>query len=182
MAGSVEKTYGDALFQLVLEETPEQLSDVLTVLREINHIFAENSDYIKLIKTPTVTADEKLQLINQAFKGKVCESVYNFLLVLVQNKRLDYFDKIYTYFLLLHNDYKNIADITVTTTVPLSEALKEKLIGKMSLFTGKTINLSEKIDKSIIGGIVISYGNTQIDGSVKARLEALKNDIANTIA
>lgn len=182
MTGSVEKTYGDALFQLVKEEQESNLTVVLDQLKSIKEIFDANPDFIKLIKTPTITLDEKHKLISEAFYGKVCEYVYNFLLVLVDNNRLEYFGRIYSHYLFLHNDFKNIADITVITTVPLSEELREKVRAKMSSLTGKTINMREEIDKELIGGILINYGNTQIDGSVKSRLEALKADIANIIA
>ncbi len=48
----------------------------------------------------------------------------------------------------------------------------------MAEITGKTVNMTLKTDDKLIGGVVISYGNTTIDGSVKARLEQLKADIA----
>ena len=47
----------------------------------------------------------------------------------------------------------------------MSEALKQKLISKLELVSSKKIVLVEKTDESILGGIVLSYGNTQIDAT-----------------
>lgn len=179
---AVEKTYGDALFSLILEEDESALSDILQQLKSISAVFAEQPDFIKLLKTPTIPMDEKVSVVKEIFEGKVHRLVLNFLLVLAENGRADCFDKILAYFVQLHNDYKNIADVTVTSAMPLSDEAAEKIRAKMASVTGKTVNITLKTDPSIIGGAVISYGNTTIDGSVKARLEQLKNDIAGIIA
>jgi len=179
---AVEKTYGDALFSLLTDEDEQALSEVLLQLKAISEIFAQAPDFVKLLKTPTVSAQDKQQLITEVFSEKLHRFVLNFLLVLNENGRIDSFDKILAYFNQLYNDYKNIADVTVTSAMPLTESMSEKIRAKMETVTGKTVNMTLKNDPSIIGGVVISYGNTTIDGSVKARLEQLKNDIAEIIA
>lgn len=179
---AVEKTYGDALFSLVTEEDESALSDILSQLKGISAVFADQPDFLKLLKTPTIPMDEKLSIVKEVFEGKVHRFVLNFLLVLAENGRADSFDRILEYFVQLHNDYKNIADVTVTSAIPLSDSTVEKIRAKMTSVTGKTVNITLKTDPSVIGGAVISYGNTTIDGSVKARLEQLKADIAGIIA
>ncbi len=179
---SVEKAYGDALFSLVIENDEKLLSDILLELKTVAGIFSAEPDFIKLLKTPTILMEEKLSVIKEAFGGKVHEYVLNYLLVLTENGRINYFDKILAYFTQLHNDYKNIADVTVVSAMPLSDEMAEKIRAKMQKVTGKTVNMTLKTDKSVIGGVVISYGNTTIDGSVRARLERLKADIAGIIA
>ena len=59
--------------------------------------------------------------------------------------------------------------------------LKERIISKMSEVTGKKISVREKVDPSVIGGIVIDYGSTRYDGSVKARLNALRQELSSVI-
>ena len=51
----------------------------------------------------------------------------------------------------------------------------------MEKLLGKKIVMKEEIDPSIIGGIVVKNGNTTLDGSVKARLRALRSDIGSVI-
>ena len=179
---SVENTYGDALFSLIIEEDKSALTDVLGELKSIAGIFGSEPDFIKLLKAPTVPLENKQSIIKEIFDGRVHRFVLNFLLVLTESGRIDSFDKILAYFTQLHNDYKNIADVTVVSAMPLSEQTAEKIRAKMASVTGKTVNMTLKTDPQVIGGVVISYGNTTIDGSVKARLEQLKNDIAGIIA
>lgn len=181
MTGIVEKNYGDALFELIIEEKADMLKAVRDELTEVNEILEQVPDFIKLTKTPTVPVADKVALIEEAFKGRVSDYTYRFLMILTENGRLQYFGRINRYFSSICNEHLGIAEITVVTTSPLSEGTKEKIKEKMTKVTGKTISLREEIDPSIIGGIVLKYGSKSFDGSVKARLDALKNDIGSVI-
>ena len=181
MAGLVEKTYGDALFELILEETPNKLSEAKAELAAVNSVISDVPELIKLSKTPTVEKKEKLELMESAFKGKLSQYIYNFLLVLTEAERLDYFGKVTEYFGQRCNEHLGIAEITVVTCQPLAETAKKDLSAKMEKLLGKKIEMKEELDPSIIGGIVVKNGNTTLDGSVKARLRALRTDIGSVI-
>ena len=175
---AVDKTYGDALFSLVTEEDEKAL---LGQLKGVSEVFAAEPDFIKLLRTPTIPIEEKTALVKEVFDGKVHKFVVNFLCILTENDRLPDFERILAYFTGLYNEKLGIADVTVTSAMPLSDTAAEKIRAKMAEITGKTVNMTLKTDDKLIGGVVISYGNTTIDGSVKARLEQLKADIAGTI-
>ena len=98
MAGLVEKNYGDALFELITEENEGKLREVWDELTAVNSIISASPELIKLSKAPTVGKDEKLSVMEEAFKGKLSDYSYNFLMVLTEAGRLDYFGKIYRYF------------------------------------------------------------------------------------
>ncbi len=181
MTGIVEKNYGDALFELILEENAEMLKTVQGELASVSEILEKVPEFIKLSKTPTVSAKEKMSIIDETFKGRVSDYTYRFLMILAENGRLEFFGKINRYFSARCNERLGIAEITVVTTAPLSEDMKAKIKLKMTQVTGKTIKLSEEIDPSIIGGIVLKYGSRSFDGSVKARLDALKSEIGSVI-
>ena len=181
MAGLVEKTYGDALFELILEETPDKLSEAKAELSAVNSIITDIPELIKLSKTPTVEKEEKLGIIEDAFKGRLSEYVFNFLMVLTDAGRLEYFGKISEYFGQRCNEHLGIAEITVVTCEPLTPKAKADLAVKMGKLLGKKIEMKEEIDPSIIGGIVVKNGNTTLDGSVRARLNALRSDIGSVI-
>ncbi len=181
MAGLVEKTYGDALFELILEEDPSKLAAAKSELSAVSSIIKDIPDLIKLSKTPTVEKKDKLAIIEQAFKGKLSEHVFNFLMVITEAGRLDRFGKITEYFGARCNEYLGIAEITVVTREPLTEKAKADLSAKMCKMLGKKIVMKEELDSSIIGGIVVKNGNTTLDGSVKARLRALRTDIGSVI-
>lgn len=181
MAGLVEKTYGDALFELILEEDPGKLASAKEELAAADSVISGVPELIKLSKTPTVEKDEKLGIIEAAFKGRLSEYIYNFLMVVTEAGRLDYFGKMTEYFGERCNEYLGIAEITVVTCQPLTEKARTDLSAKMGRLLGKKIVMKEEIDPSIIGGIVVKNGNTTLDGSVRARLNALRTDIGSVI-
>jgi len=181
---SVEKTYADALFMLLEEEKTDKtgFDSVLAQLGVVRESIDEVPDFIKLLNTPTISEAEKLELVGKAFAGAESEYVRNFLRLLTVKKRMAYFPRIYKSFRELYNDKFDIADIIVTSSMPLTPELREKITAKMSQITGKTVSITEKVDKSVIGGVMVDYGNTRLDGTVKTRLEQLKKDMSNIIA
>lgn len=185
MPASIEKTYADALFELITDECGEKsqtLTDVLGELESISGILDNAPELVKLMNTPTVAKSEKSKLLENIFKDKVSEYVYRFLCVLTDKGRLGYWSRIYRQYLTMYNQLFGITEIVVTVAMPLTEELREKIKAKMELVTGKIIKLVEKLDKNLIGGIIIDYNSTRLDGSIKTRLEALKQDIAGIIA
>ncbi len=181
MTGMVEKNYGDALFELILEENPEMLKTVQEELSAVDRILADAPELIKLSKTPTVEMKEKLSVLDAAFRGRVSDYTYRFLSVLTESGRLPYFDRICRYFRTLCNERLGIAEVTVISTESVGDALKAEIRRKMAEITGKTVVLKEETDPSLIGGVVLRYGSRSFDGSVRARLEALKKEIGGVI-
>ncbi|MCL2071545.1 MAG: ATP synthase F1 subunit delta [Oscillospiraceae bacterium] len=181
---SVAKTYADAFFTLLEEGDSERsvFDSALNQLNDIRTAIVATPDFVKLLNTPTISESEKVGLVEAVFSGKVTDYVCNFLRLLTVKGRMAHFPQIYTAFRELYNGKFAIAQVVVTSSMPLTEELRQKIVGKMSLITGKSVSLTEKIDKSIIGGVVVDYGNVRLDGSVKTRLAELKNDIANIIA
>lgn len=177
---AVEKVYGDALFEVCKED--DALGAVVPELKAISGILNSEPDFVHLLKSPTVTLPEKEKLLREIFADRVSPVTMNFLLVLTENGRADCFDKILRYVVGLYNDYMNIAEITVTSAMPLSKATEDKIKAKMEQVTKKTVVMTVRVNPELIGGVVISYGNTTIDGSVKQRLADLQNDIAGIIA
>ena len=182
MNDKAEKVYADAFFTLCLEETPDTLKNTLGELSALDGIFREQPDFVKLLGTPTVTMDEKLGMIKDIIADGISEYTGNLLCVLTERGRMGCFSGIVKNFRALYNEHFRIAEITVTASAPLSESVREKIAAKMSEGTGKTVSIKEKVDPSIIGGVVIDYGSTRYDGSVRTRLNELKKELGGVIA
>ena len=183
MNEKAEKVYGEAFFELCLEECPDNLKSIYGELTALGGIISENPELIKIMDAPTVSVQEKVELTKEIIStGNVSEFVGNLLCVLAERGRFSCYDGIVKHFRAKYNEHFKIAEITVTTSEPHTDSMREKIIRKMSGITGKTISIREKLDPSIIGGIVIDYGSTRYDGSVKARLNALKSELGSIIA
>ena len=183
MNDKAEKVYSEAFFELCLEECSDKLPDVLEELDALNGIFGADPDIVKLMSLPTVPVGEKVALMKDIIsEGKVSELCGNLLCVLAERGRFNCFGGIVKCFRGLYNEHFKIAEITVTTSQPLTADMAEKIKAKMSEVTGMTVSIREVIDPAIIGGIIIDHGSTRYDGSVKSRLNALKNELGSVMA
>ncbi|MGN0594585.1 MAG: ATP synthase F1 subunit delta [Hominimerdicola sp.] len=182
MAESVEKVYGTALFQLCTET--DELDGLFEELDEVADIIScnENKDFCELLSSPSFSKNEKVAALKTVFEGKVSELILDFLCVLAENGRMKFLSQIRDEFRCMYYSEKGIIEVQAITAVPLNNALREKLINKLQTVSGKKIILTETVDKSILGGIVLKYGNNQLDSSVKTKLNRLKASIENVIA
>lgn len=182
MNDKAEKVYGEAFFELCEEQGDAVMKDILAELTELDGIFNQNPEFIKLMSTPTVAVEEKIALVEEMGKaGGISELTTNLLCLLAEKNRFGCFSGIIKYYRAEYNERFKLADITVTSAQPLTDALREQIAAKMSQIIGKTVTITEKVDDSLIGGVIIDYGSRRYDGSVKSRLNALKNELASII-
>lgn len=179
MTGSFEYNYAEALFELSLEN--DCLESVYEEFLSVTQIFKENPDFVKFLNLPTVEWDEKEKILSKVFGNKLSEVMFNFLNVTAQKGRVKGLSLIFSEFKALYNDRMNILEVTATTAIPLTDSLREKLADKLSAVSGKKIVLKERVDSKIIGGIVLSYNNTEIHASVRDKLEKLKAQINSIV-
>lgn len=177
MAELVQNLYATALFetaQLSKVENAQTVSEELVALKEI---FIDNSEYVKLLSSPACSREQKTKLLDDAFSGKLCDYTLNFLKLLVDNGRFASILSIIDEYVRIYDANNGVMQITAVTAVELQADLKEKLVQKLNTATGKTVKLNNVVDKSVIGGIKLRYDNTEIDSTVKSRLDELKQTI-----
>lgn len=175
MAAEVAKLYADALFEVYLEDGSDD--KVHSDLNEFSGIFRDNPELTELLAAPLLTSEEKKGVVEKIFDDS--SVVYDFLCLLCDKGRAGYFEEITEVFNKKYNDYKNIADVSVITSIPLTEDLRNRLIKKLETKLNKTVVLNEKTDASIIDGIIVEYNNKRIDNSVRAGLEHLRSAAAD---
>ena len=180
MTGIVERNYSEALFAALTEEG-QDLSKARDELNAVKGIVAECEGFEKLMDSPTVAAEEKIAVVKEAFDGKVSRHVLNFLCIVTEGRRWNDFARICKSFAVLCNEHLGIAEITVTSAFPLTEEQRTAIKKKLAEVTGKKIEMTEKTDKTIVGGVIVDYGDTRLDGSVKTRLEGLKESFSRLI-
>lgn len=176
---SFSLSYSEALFSLCEEEGKDEA--VMQELLKIAEILKENSDYTLLLDSPNIPLEERLSLIDKAF-SEAEEYTANFIKILCEKKSMHLFFDCVKQYEKLYNKKNNIEKVTVITAVPLSDALKEKLIVKLEKDLSKKVVLDTKTDKSLLGGLVIRTENSQTDASVKARLDSLYKKITSSQA
>lgn len=176
-AGSeVATVYANALFSLAKEEGDSVLQETRADLRELAVLFSLYPDLTRLLSLPTISADEKRGIAEKIF-GKEGLAV-RLLFLLIDHARVPYVGEIADVFDREMMIWQDTVQVSVTTAVPLSEAQLERLEHAMHAKLGKTIRITEHVDRSILGGVVVQYGDTRIDNSLKYRLDALKERLS----
>jgi F-type H+-transporting ATPase subunit delta len=179
MAKLVAKTYSDALFEVGLEK--ESLETLLEEFSFIEKTFLEYPDFLELFKTPRISIEERKETIEKIFGGKISNEMLNFLKIILDKRRASEIFEIKNEFQVAVHKHNNILEATVVSAVAITEEQSNKIIKSMSAVTGSDILIKNKVDETLLGGLVIYIGDKVIDGSVKKKLSDLKEELAQII-
>lgn len=172
---NLSSAYADALFEIATEEN--KLDDILSQSVSIMEILNENHDFLKLLNTPTVTKEEKADFVDKVFKDKIDICLLNYIKVMIQRKDTQRLIDSFKTFEKMYNKHNNIEKAVATTAIPMSDELKDKLVAKLEKITGKKIILTNKVDESCIGGVILEFSDTQYNDSISQKLDTLKKQL-----
>lgn len=180
MAKLISKTYGDALLELVTEKG--NIDDMFEEVRALSEILKDNPDYVELINNPRIDMDNKIDAIENVFKGRLSDDLTGFLVTVVSKGRFSEIDKIFEYFMDEVNKLKGVGTAYVTTPMELSAEEKKKVEERLLQTTSyKSMNMNYVIDESLIGGMRIKIGDRVVDSSVSTKIAKLKQSLINTM-
>lgn len=175
LRGAVAGRYAEALYQIAVQENlVEQLE---TELLAVNNVFNESGPLKKLINHPRITAEEKKEVLVNIFKDQISEIMMNFLSFVVDRQRELYLADMTEYFIGLANKARNISDVQVVSAIELTEEEKKELNAAMSKSTGKKVKLTYAVEQGLLGGLMVRIGDKVIDGSVRTRLEDMREHL-----
>ena len=180
MIDVIANRYAEALFQLSEEENISK--EIYSELHDVVQLIKENKDLDNVFKSPLVAKNEKIDLIEALFNEKINNNLKNFLKILVEKGRISSLQSIELTFKELLNEKHNILEGTVISAVSLTTEKVKELEETLSKKYNKNITLENKVDKSILGGVLVRLGNIQIDGSVKTRLDNIKDQLSQVIS
>ena len=176
MSSEVAAVYSHALFSLAMEQGDAVLQQTRADLRQCAVLFSLNPELTRLLSLPTVSVGERLEIAKKIFGEEGLAPRLIFLLI--DHKRLSYLAEIADVFDGQMLDYQNMADVTVTTAVAMTLEQRERLRSALAQKLHRTVCITERIDRRILGGVIVQYGDTRIDNSVKYRLDALKERLS----
>ena len=154
MAKLISKTYGDALFELAVEE--DTVDAVLEEIGQLQQVLSENGEFGRLMNHPKIIKEEKIQVAKNVFGGRLSDELLGFLIIIISKDRYRDIDAILDYFVAEVKQYKGIGVATVTTAVPLREEQCRKIERRLLDTTSYTkMEMNYLLDKSLIGGMVI---------------------------
>ena len=172
MAKLVSKTYGDALFEIAVEEN--RMDSLMEEISMVQAVLNENSDFEKILMHPEIPKSKKLQVIEDVFKGKISDALTGFLRIVVTKGRYKDLPDIFAYFIARVKEYKKIGVAQVVSAVPVTDGQKQKSEKKLLDTTHyETMEIDYKVDESLIGGLMIRIGDRVVDSTIKSKLGKL---------
>jgi F-type H+-transporting ATPase subunit delta len=172
------KEYGKALF-LLTEET-RTTKTVAEELLGVKKLLCENPRYIKLLDTPALAKEEKLALVDRAF-ASLDGNLLNFLKILCEKHAVYQLPRVADVYAALYDEARGIERVEAVTAVAMTEKQLSALTNKLAALTGKSIVIRNTIDPTILGGVVLRYAGTQLDGSLRARLESFEKSLKDLV-
>ncbi|PIB33334.1 ATP synthase F1 subunit delta [Gaetbulibacter sp. 5U11] len=169
--------YAKAVLSLA---TDNNTTDVVNNDMElINNTVAQSKDLKDMLYSPVISSSIKKSALLEVFKG-INPATVNLIDTLITNKRTDLLPEVASKFITLYEQQKGSQIATVTTAVPLTEALEAKVLAKVLAkvkeVTGKDAAIKNIVDESILGGFILRVGDTQYNASIANQLSKLKRE------
>ncbi|XP_042425473.1 ATP synthase subunit O, mitochondrial-like [Zingiber officinale] len=167
--------YATALF--IASTKANALDKVEAEILDVVEASKRSPRFSKFIKDMSIPKKTRVKTVTEIFsEAGFSDVTKNFLAVLADNGRLAHIDRISKRFVELTMAQRGEVKVIVTTVIPLpAEEEKElKLTMQDILGHGKTAKLEQKIDPSILGGLVVEFGNKVFDMSIKTRAKQME--------
>ena len=174
ITASLQGRYASALYELASEN--KAVSTVEADLDQLGQSIVASSDLASLIRNPRLTrAGAQAAMTGLGTHLKLSPLTQKFLGVLAHNRRLSALPQIVTAFAGIAAAARGELNATVTSAHPLSADQVSAIAAKLKAREGKDVKLTATVDPEILGGLVVRIGSTQIDSSIRTRLNTLAN-------
>ena len=170
------REYGEGLYALCAEEHIEQ--EALREVLSLRESFRENGDFLRLLGNMTLSKAQRVKIVDDTLKGSVHEYVLSFLKLLVERGGIHEFSECADAYQACYNREHGVVEAVVTTAKPLDAGQKQKLTEKLQSMTGKEVVIKEKVDASVLGGVLLQMDGKRYDSTVAHRLQAIKQAMA----
>ena len=178
MAKLVSKVYGDALFELAVEE--DKLTSVWDEVRVISQALKDNPEFLPTLMHPEMSMEDKQKMLKEIFGGKLSPDVMGLLDVMVRKNRIGELGKVLDYFEDRAKERQKIGVVEVSTPIELSDSDRKKVEQRVLEVTDfASLEMNYKVDKSLLGGMVIRIGDQVLDNSIRSKLDAMSRQLAS---
>ena len=172
ITGGVTEPYAEALMSIAKDS--DFVDQIANDVEFILTILAESEDFRALIDNPVIQGESKKAVIRQVTEGRVQGVFYNFLMLLVDRRRIFLLESVCKQFQARVRALRNAVLAEVTSTIELNEAQQESVKQKVKSMTGaSSVELDTKIDPDLLGGVVIKIGSQVLDASIRGQLRRI---------
>ena len=131
----------------------------------------------RVLANPAIPLDQRSVALAGLLKGIAGTGASNLIQLLLKRGRIDELPRVSTEFRRLDDRRQNIIHATVTSAAALTPDEVQALSARLEQSTGGRIALATSVDAGLLGGLIVRVGDRLIDGSVRGRLERLRNQL-----
>jgi F-type H+-transporting ATPase subunit delta len=166
--------YATALFELALEA--HAVDAVEADVKRFDGLLTESTDLARLVRSPLFSAEEQSKALAAVLeRAGIGGLTARFFMVVTANRRLFAIRDIIKAYASLAARHRGEIAAEVTVAEPLSQAHAAEIESTLHAITGKTVRVAMRIDRSIIGGLIVKLGSRMVDTSLRGKLNALKH-------
>lgn len=175
--GVVEQKYAMALYEAALDK--ERLAEVRSDLADFVKVEHEVPELAAVLANPTLDSASKEALLVELMVGSE-PLVRDFLRLLAEKGRGSLLEEIAREFEALVAAGERRLQVTVTTAQALSDEEAGSIVAKIEAATGCSVDVERRVDRSLIGGLVVQAGSLRMDTSISRRIENLRKELVET--
>lgn len=168
----VARTYAEALVAIGTER--QQTAVLQGELTAFCDLLSEIPQLRVFLESPGIPTDAKTHVVDSVFELDLTEMFRNFLCILIRKGRFYLLPRIRDAVLALADEAEGRVRATVTSAITLSEERITRLAAILSEHLGKQVVLKAQVDPQLLGGLVVSYGDTRMDYSVRSALATVR--------
>lgn len=167
--------YALAIYEIA--ETANKVDEIYRELKIIMETYETNVEFKSFMNHPLIKAETKKSFIDKLFSSNFQEETINFIQYLIDKKRIDQIKAIVVEYMKDYYDKNHILVAEAIFAVAPTEEQLKNLAAKLNAKENKEIRLKTRIDKSILGGVIVKFGDKIIDASIKREIEAFRNNL-----
>lgn len=178
IATKVVEPYAEALMSLAQEKN--NTDEIGDDIRAILSLLSDSAELNTFFQNPLLKAEEKKRVLREIVGEEINPYLLNFLLLLVDRRRIAFIEGICQKYLELLRKLNNTVLAEITSAVRLYEGEAERLSEKIIQLTGAaSVEIATKIDPDIIGGVIIKVGSQVYDASLRGQLRRISLSLSN---
>lgn len=172
---TVDLTYGTALIEAAREANLEK--QILEEGMQITEILKDEPDFRKFLTYPGIGADEKKDVLDSVFRGRICEELLYFLFVLVDKRRAGRFEGIMKVYKSLLDEEEGVLYGTVLSVVGLDDMRLAEIESEVSRLLRTKVRLTGQTDPGLLAGIKVFIDGKIIDASYRKKLDEISESM-----
>lgn len=178
-APGTSRRYARALLDVALEKGEAEA--LRAELAAMVAVIAAHEDLSALLAHPAVSAERKRKLVSAvAGRARASALLTRLLTMMGERDRLDLLPMVEAAYAKLWNAHRGVVAAEAVSATPLDETQTRAVARALGVATGREVDLSARVDPRLLGGMLVKMEGRTYDGSVRARLLALRRTLAGT--